>query len=168
MESASTFHEIYGYYYTPIYQEPWFIILASLVGVVLIALLGYLLYKRRYRPLTPWQWALLEMSKLPIATYSCKDDYKKFYFTITTILKTYLEKRYHWDTQDKTDEELATFLHLHGFNTELLENLKKMLQGATWIKFANEEAIKTQVNEDLKTAQLIIKKTIPTKKTSSK
>ncbi len=164
MEPASTFYEIYEYYYIPFYQEPLFIISASVTSIILLGLISYWLYKRKLRPLSPWDWALREIAKIPISTYVAKDDYKKFYFAITTILKTYLEKRYSWDTQDKTDEELATFLQLHGFQPQLLEKLKKMLQGATWIKFANEEAIKTQVDEDLGTAQLIIKKTIPKKK----
>lgn len=164
METNSTFHEIYGYYYTPLYQEPWFIILASLVVLGGIVLICYAIYKRKLKNPTPWEWALKEINKLQLITYSSKNDYKKFYFSITTILKTYLEKRFSWDTQDKTDDELATFLQLHGFNNELLERLKKMLQGAAWIKFANEEAIKTQVDDDFKTAELIIKKTIPVKK----
>ena len=164
MTQASTFYDIYEYYYIPFYQQPLFIVLASIVSIGLLGLVGYWLYKRSFKPISPWDWALSEIAKLPTATYTTKDDYKKFYFAITTILKAYLEKRYNWDTQDKTDEELATFLHLHGFQAQLLEKLKKMLQGATWIKFANEEAIRTQVDEDLGTAQLIIKKTIPTKK----
>lgn len=168
MEQASTFYEIYEYYYIPFYQEPLFIIFASIGTVLLLGLIGYWLYRRKLKPLTPWDWALREIAKLPTTTYATKTDYKKFYFAITTILKTYLEKRYNWDTQDKTDDELATFLQLHGFQPQLLEKLKKMLQGAAWIKFANEEAIRTQVDEDLATAQLIIKKTIPKKKEASR
>ncbi len=107
-----------------------------------------------------------EIVKLRSLTYESKSDYKRFYFTITNVLKSYLEKRYSWDTKDKTDEELSTFLQLHGFNSDLLEGLKKMLMGASWIKFANEDAIKAQFEEDIKTVEIIIKKTIPTKKDS--
>lgn len=166
MEQATTFYDIYEYYYIPVYQELWFILLLIFFGIIIVGLIGFWIYKKRFRPLLPWEWAMQEIVKLRSLTYESKSDYKRFYFTITNVLKSYLEKRYSWDTKDKTDEELSTFLQLHGFNSDLLEGLKKMLMGASWIKFANEDAIKAQFEEDIKTVEIIIKKTIPTKKDS--
>lgn len=86
------------------------------------------------------------------------------YFSLTQILKKYFNLRYQWQTEDKTDDELLLFLQVHNFEHTLLEQLKKIFSSALWIKFANEEALKSQACDDIKNIRNIIQKTIPEEK----
>ncbi len=160
MESTIKFYDIYDYYYTPITDTLWFKI-AVVIGILLLGfLIGYAVFRRRQRQqIAPWVWAQQEIQKLPLKKCTSKDDFKKFYFNLTGIIKEYLQRRYDWKTRSKTDTELITYLEGKDFDASLLESLKKMTQEAEWIKFANEEGIKTQAEKDLVTAQSIIKKT---------
>ena len=90
---------------------------------------------------------------------STKKDFKKLYYSLTTIIKQYLNRRYGWRTRDRTDEELISYLVEQKFEGALLEDLKKMFSGAAWIKFAGEDVIKTQAKKDLEMAIRIINRT---------
>jgi len=156
------FYDIYSYHYVPWHQKPTVVILLGLLIAVLVGGgLVYFFMRRRHYQLQPWEWAYHEISKLRVDAYETKQDYKQFYFDITHIIKTYLHKRYEWDTEDKTDEELLEFLKTKGFNKSLRDNLQKMFEGALWVKFANEQALKNQVVSDLATARTLVKKTEP-------
>ena len=162
MVSNVTFYDIHDYYYLPFQQTLTFKILIITGLMIVGAIIGYIFFKRRYRKkISAWQWALQEISKLSPAQCTTKKNLKDFYFNLTDIIKNYLDKRYDWKTLDKTDTELITLLKKKKFDEQLLKNLQKMLSGAEWVKFANQDVIKTQVEADLKTAQKIIEKTTP-------
>ena len=156
-----SFYEIYGYY-TPAFHHTLFgkcIIALAVLG--LLGLIAYVIYRKNHKPLQPWEWALNELSRLNLESCKNKDDLKKFYFALSTIIKKYLHKHYAWQTEDKTDDELVSFLQNHGFDATSLEMIKKLSEGSLWIKFANESVIRTQAEEDLKIALSIIKQTKP-------
>ena len=164
MEKQLDFYEIYDYYYQPIWQRGYFKLAIAVLIIILGLLCGFLvvkyfLRKRSEKKLLPWEWAQRELNKLSLEKCVGKSDYKKFYFDLTIILKEYLNRRYGWQTQDKTDEELQKYLEDKKFNTALLEGLKKLLGGAVWIKFAGESALKIEAEKDLKIAHEIIDKT---------
>jgi len=162
MEAQSQFFEIYDFYYVPFWQTIYFKIILFLIVFLMLVLIGLKFYLRRKRKIfTAWQWATQELEKLSIDKLVTKKDYKRFYFDLTSIIKEYLKKRYGWNTQDKTDEELGVFLQKKNFDETLLKDLQQMLSGAIWIKFANEDVLKTQSIKDLKLAFKIIEKTVP-------
>ena len=164
MKTDTDFYDIFDYYHIPFWKTVWFKISVGITIFLLIALITYLILKRKKREVTPWEWAAEKIQQLPLEKCLTKADYKKFYFDLTLILKQYLHKRYFWKTEDKTDEELIKYLHKQGFDETLLEALKKMLEGAVWIKFAGNEVIKTQAEADHKIALSLIKKTTPDEK----
>jgi len=156
------FYEIYDYYTTPFYQTTVGKIILILLALCLLgAIVYFVITRRKKRKIEPWEWATHELTHLNLATCKNKDDYKKFYFTLSSIIKKYLHKRYAWQTEDKTDEELVSFLHAQGFELQSLEMIKKMSEGSLWIKFANEDALKTQAETDLATALKIVQQTKP-------
>ena len=161
MKIDTDFYDIFDYYHIPFWQTTWFKVSACVAVLLIIALVIYFIVTRKKRELAPWEWAAEKIQQLPLEKCLTKNDYKKFYFDLTLILKQYLHKRYAWKTEDKTDEELIEYLHKQGFNETLLEALKKMLEGAVWIKFAGNEVIKTQADADYKTALSLVKKTTP-------
>ena len=159
MRDETGFYDIYDYYYTPFVQTIHFKIMILFVVLLFVGLIGFLIWRRKKRRLTSWEWALQEIDTLSVEMCSTKKDFKKLYYSLTTIIKQYLHKRYRWRTREKTDEELICYLVEQKFEESLLEDLKKMFSGAVWIKFAGEDVIKTQAKKDLEMAIRIIHKT---------
>ena len=161
MHNDIEFYDIFDYHEPSFWQTTWFKIVVILTLMALVTLILYLILRRKKKSIHPWQWAQQQLTLLSLEKCSSKNDYKKFYFELTTIIKQYFNKRYGWKTEDKTDEELTEYLGKQGFNETMRDSLKKMLEGAVWIKFAGESVIKTQAEADLKTALIIIEKTTP-------
>jgi len=155
------FYEIYDYYSQPLLEKKSVqISLFSLATIIIVgAVFLYVFFKRRRRPLTDWEIALLALGNLKLEKCVSKNDFKIFYFKITEIFKKYLEKRYGWEVENKTDEELIILLEKQNFHKELLAQVQKILAGALWIKFANQEALKIQAEADLRTIISIIDQT---------
>jgi hypothetical protein len=172
MEKSTDFYEIYEYYYQPLWTTKPFkisilIIALTLLVTVIFFTVRYFIKKKQLAALFPWEWALVKLQKLLPQNCSTKNDFKKFYFELTFIIKNYLQKRYDWNTLDKTDQELIIYLENKNFDKPLLNNLKQMMEGAMEIKFANEYALKTQAETDLKLAYEIVEKTKEYKETTS-
>lgn len=161
MNRETDFYDIFDYYQIPFWQTTYFKVSVILILILIITLVVYLVLKKRKKAFSPWEWAQHKIKQLSLEKCTSKNDYKNFYFDLTLILKQYLNKRYSWDTEDKTDDELIEYLRKKGSKQELQDTLKKMLEGAVWIKFANDDVIKTQAEADLKAALMIIEQTIP-------
>ncbi len=155
------FYEIYDYYSQPLLENK--IVQVSLFSLATIIIVGavflYVFLRRRKRPLTLWEQTLRELGNLKLDKCVSKKDFKIFYFKLTEIFKKYLEKRYGWNVENKTDDELITLLEKQNFDKDLLVQIQKILAGALWIKFANQEALKIQAETDLKTIINIVDQT---------
>ena len=159
MNETVDFYDIYNYYYQPIWSTVYFKIFIGILLLFLILIIVFFILKRGQSALSPWQWAFSRIEKLNPESCENKKDYKLFYFELTSIVKQYLNRRFDWDTNTKTDDELLRYLQKLGFNKELLESLKKMLGGAVFVKFANEQVLKAQAKTDLEVAKTIVLKT---------
>jgi len=165
MDSQDHFYDIYDFYYVSFWQTNFFKIILFLIIFFILAFIFFKIFlKKKRKMLTAWQWAVQELEKLSVDKFVTKKDYKKFYFDLTSIIKIYLQKRYGWATQDKTDEELIEYLQKKNFDETLLKDLQQMLSGALWIKFANEDVLKTQSIKDLKLAFNLVGKTVSSEK----
>lgn len=162
MKSPQDFYEIYDYYYPAWWSHTWVQVGLLLGLLLLVALVLFFILKRKKRQPLPWEWAEEQLKKLTTDNCKNKTDFKKYYFSLTSILKHYFHVRYFWQTDDKTDEELILLLQEQNFAQQQLDQIKKILTGAVWIKFANEEALKSQALEDKAKALDIIEKTKPT------
>lgn len=156
--------DIYDFYQVPFWQTTWFAVSMAVLFVGICVLSYYLITLRRKRVLKPWQVALQKLQALSVDECVTKQDFKKVYFEITVILKYYLQQRYGWNILDKTDDELVLYLTKQKFDELMLTGLTKLLSGATWIKYANQVALKTQVTTDLLMVISFIQKTIPAEK----
>jgi hypothetical protein len=162
-DQTQDFYEIYDYYTQPLLEKKSVqISLISLAAIAVVAAIFlYIFLRRKKRQLTSWEIALNELERLDLAKCINKSDFKSFYFKLTKIFKKYLERRYDWKTENKTDDELVVLMEKQKFNKELLEQIQKILAGALWIKFANQEALKIQAESDLKTIINVIHQTKP-------
>ncbi len=161
MQTPQEFYDIYDYCYPPWWTQTWAQIAIIAGAIVLVGLVILFIRMRKKQPILPWEWAEEQLKKLSCETCKNKADFKSFYFSLTSILKRYFHIRYFWQTEDKTDEELILLLHEQNFDYHQLECLKKIFSGAVWIKFANEEALKSQALEDKAKALEIVDKTKP-------
>lgn len=162
MNNNIEFYDIFDYYTPPFHQTTLGKVVITISLLIALALIVcFVLWRRKKKALTPWQWAYKELELLTVEKCTCKDDYKKLYFHMSRILKQYLHKRYVWATEDKTDDELIPYLERQKFDSKLLEMLKPMVDGAQWIKFANESVLRNQAAKDHATALFIIEQTTP-------
>ncbi len=159
MKKTVDFCDVYDYYYIPFWQTSWFVITIAMVTVCIIVCCVVLWLRRKPKNASPWEWALQELTKLAHTKCNNKEDYKRFYFALSDIVKAYLHKRYSWNTRDKTDPELIEYLKLQQFDPHLIESLEKIGQEALFIKFANVEALKSQAEEDLQAIRTLIGRT---------
>ena len=158
------FYEIYDYYTQPLLEKTS--VQISLITIAIIAIVSltvfFIMLRRRKIALTFWEIALRDLAQLKPEKCSDKNDFKNFYFKLTNIFKKYLDIRYDWQTITKTDEELIKHLANQNFNQEMLTQIQKILEGALWVKFANQDALKLQAEADLKIITQIIERTRPT------
>lgn len=148
--------EIYEFYEPSLLDNLWVRCGIGILIVLLITGIVYLILKRRRRPLTPGQTALQTLKLLASKDFSNKKEVKKAYFAITSAIKQYLHKQFNLRTIDKTDDELIALLTAEKFHEPTQEAFKKIHHNALWVKFANYDLIKTQVEIDLAEAQNLI------------
>jgi hypothetical protein len=161
MAPVEFYEEIYDYYTRPFWQTTWFYVLITIVTSALIVLGIYLLMRHKKKPLTAWDWALGELKKTTPAHCTHKEDFKKFYFQLTAIIKMYLYRRFGWQIQDKTDTELVLFLEQQAFDRTIIDMLEKVSEGALWVKFANMDVLKSQAEADWKSIVAMVERTTP-------
>lgn len=163
MNKSLEFYEAYGYISEPLWESVYFRIFVYSLIFIFAGLVFFFLYrylkKRKKKKLTAGDWAILKLNKINIGKYKTKQDFKKFYFDITEILKKYFYKRYNWFVIDKTDKEFIEFLRSKEFDQSLLEKLDTIFNDAIFIKFAAQEAFKPQAKKDLKFLYELINKT---------
>jgi hypothetical protein len=162
--NADNFYDIYDYVYVPLYKTSLFFWFSCIFGILIVGVICYFVIrffiKRKLeKEMTADFWALRELQKLNLHGLKNQDDFKKFYFDLTFIIKRYLKKRYGWSTVDKTDEELIRYLEYKKFDPNLLESLKNFMSGALWVKFAGEDALKMQAEKDLKMTYQMVQRT---------
>jgi len=159
------FYEIYEFYYVPFWKSKPFtisasVILGCLILFVLYKLIKYL-KKRGDKPLTIWQIAERELLDLDPSELTSKDEFKRFYFKLSEVLKGYLSKRYSFNLEDKTDDEIETYLRSKLFDTQMTKDLIEILHGSRFVKFAGEEALPARAKEDWEKGLGIVSDTIP-------
>ena len=89
------------------------VIIAILVGLGIIIFIGYRLAKRLRRiremikPLPPpWEEALAAINRIPVQDWLTNNLIKRYYYTISEILKRYLERRFLFPAVEQTTTEL--------------------------------------------------------------
>lgn len=159
-------YDIYGIWHQPFWQTMWFkYVYVSLISLALFLFgifVGYKLFiKIRKKKYTAWERALMQLEQLKKKSFRTREDAKEAYSEITAILKTYLSDRYGWPVATATDDELAMYVQSSPMSEDLTQQIKVTLSGAVIIKFANQDALESQVINDIDRAIKIIQVTIP-------
>lgn len=163
-------YDIYGLWYVPFWQTNTFkYVVIGLGCVMLTFILWHLIkkYRAKKTQVPAWEQALQKLTAVKNKTLLSPEHCELFYVEITNIIKEYLQGRYQYDVHHKTDQELITFLRSKKFDTLLVDEVEAVLSGALVVKFAHEQVIKDQLEQDFNKTVAVIKRTIPTQKQPS-
>lgn len=142
------------------YQPPWFIrYFFLLIGVGIIGISGFLLYrwyKKRFSKRKNYGQIALEN----LAELDCK-NHKSFYFSLTALLKKYLSARYGTDLNGKTDQEMVEYFDTNKFIDGHVEDLKKIFNVTTAVKFSDQDVHDSILQEHLFLSIQVVKNTMP-------
>lgn len=159
------FYDIYSTWYVPFWQRPWFFWTCIGLAVITVVLISWYLiktYRARKKVAVPyWQEALNQLETLKQRNVATVAQGSVFYAKLTIILKQYIQQRYGFDVCGKTDDETIVLLERMQFNPSKLDQLKPLLQGSLYIKFANAQAAQQQIEKDLQDAVNFIKNNMP-------
>lgn len=149
MKQTQSSFEIYDFYEPSLFDNIWIrygiFIFLTLITVSIL----YWFFKKKKKTLSPGQVALQELQALTLQDFSNKKKVKTAYFAITSVIKRYLHDQWQLAAQDKTDDELIKLLEEKSFHVPTGEAFKKIHHNALWVKFANYDLIKTQVEQDI-------------------
>ncbi len=150
-------------------------ILLGIIGTAVLVIAGLRLY-RRYRrvrlcgaPLPdPWDEALAALGAIPASEWLTKGQVKRYYYTVSEVLKRYLTRRFNFPAIDQTTTEIIRSLKLqHGNKAQdrvpksTVEEFGRFFQQADLVKYAKYVPPPTETAAALSTARGLVQATIP-------
>jgi hypothetical protein len=153
----------------PQIQFPNFLPIWIILGILAAAWLGYIGWRlyRRYRrimlygtPLPdPWDEALTALDKVPADDWLASGHFKRYYYTVSEVLKRYLTRRFGFPALDQTTTEI-----LRAMKTTKIperEGFGEFFQRADMVKYAKFVPPLADMETVLPTARELVKATIP-------
>lgn len=162
-------YDIYTVWHVPFWQTAIFKgVVALVVGAILLVLLarGARWLIRITKRKSYWQQALDDLAAIKKNYGDEIQDSKKFYSEIIAVLKHYFSQRFGCDFAGKTDYESILFLQSIDFNKEHVQVLEELVMAGSMVKFANQQALQDQVEQDWKRCCLLIQATAPSQQKS--
>lgn len=155
--------DIYGMWHVPWWQTTAFysflacVAFAGVIGSIWL-LIGR--FKRNKKSITPWDLALKQLEKIHQQGMSPEHS-KFFYESIITILREYVHNRFGLETYGKTDQELLEYLATQNLSDSLVEAISSIVQGSILVRFAQEQVVQQQMEQDFIKAVSLVKHSIP-------
>ena len=159
-------YENYGIWHIPFWQTTTFYIIVGIaISLLFMLLLWFIIRKycigKGKQNIPTWVVTLRKLEELKKQNIATVASGKMFYLATTAILKQYLEQRYGFDLQGKTDTEVINYLKRENAPSELVQDIESIFAGSEMIKFANMQAAQEQINNDFERSIALIKRTIP-------
>jgi len=153
----------------PQIQFPNFLPIWIILGILAATGLGYLGWRlyRRYRrimlygtPLPdPWDEALAALDKVPADDWLASGHFKRYYYTVSEVLKRYLTRRFGFPALDQTTTEIVRSMKLA--RTPEREGFGEFFQRADMVKYAKFVPPATEAAAVVSTARELVKATTP-------
>ncbi|HTW92837.1 MAG TPA: hypothetical protein VMH22_14190 [bacterium] len=153
----------------PQVQFPNFLPIWIILGILAAAGLGYVgwrLYQRYRRiklygtPLPdPWVEALAALDKVPADDWLASGHFKRYYYTVSEVLKRYLTRRFGFPALDQTTTEILRAMK--AAKTPEREGFGDFFQRADMVKYAKFVPPATEAAEVIATARELVKVTTP-------
>lgn len=145
----------------PVFPYPlWMVLLAGAVALAVLVLLGWLLWRLIFkkgpgRELTPRERARAELALLKSREFETYE----FGVQISDVLRTYLEEQFGLKARTATSLEFLGQIRNHqGFTEEEKESLKQFLETVDLIKFARQDAAKSELERLFASAEGVVNK----------
>ncbi len=153
----------------PQIQFPNFLPIWIILGFLAAAGLGYTGWRlyRRYRriklygaPLPdPWDEALAALDKVPVEDWLASGHFKRYYYTVSEVLKRYLTRRFGFPALDQTTTEILR--SMKAARTPEREGFGEFFQRADMVKYAKFVPPASEAGEVVATARALVKATTP-------
>jgi len=143
------------------------------VVILLLALIGYLLYKKFKKPVEEvrivkkappipiYIQALKALDQLSSKKLWQQGQIKEYHSEITEIIRKYFEERYHFNSLEMTSAESMIVLNRVMDNEKMINITGKFLANADMVKFAKFVPLPSVNDEMMKQAYDIVEKTKP-------
>ena len=157
MQQEVQLYDIYGMWHVPFWQTTWFFIAMILLACFVFSAILFLLYTRfakKKKKLPAWQVAMhaLEQLKADPSTSSGQSfsvaRSEQFYVGLTALLKTYISERDATDLRSSTDQQIIGYLEDLALSDVQKEQLTRIFGAGQMIKFANQDAVQQQMQDD--------------------
>lgn len=141
----STYHDIREIIDVPVEKTPWWYWVAAALSAILLGVLIWLwIQSRKRKPvvttqakssLTALEDALRELQELQTQALPEKGEWKKYYSALTTIVKTYAERKFQTGYLQKTTDEILVAFDPK-LSRDTLGETAETLRIADAVKFA--------------------------------
>ncbi len=157
-------YDVYDIIEQSYWQKEWFFF-ASLGLLVAFFLFIFLWRRRAHRLLlksmiNPWEYAEQQLNQLVVPEGLLQEEHKKFYSSLTHLLKQYLHHRYLLD-EGNTDQELIEALKKKMIDAVALRQLHMIIHHAFTVKFAHSTAPFEHMSKDKAAAYEVVALTKP-------
>ncbi|MBE0432080.1 hypothetical protein IBX73_01290 [candidate division WOR-3 bacterium] len=125
-------------------EFPNFLPLIIAAAMIAAAVIGYAAYRylRRLtkvrageKPLPPpWIEAIIALENIPAGDWLARGLFKKYYYSMSEILKRYLERRYGFNAAEETTSEIVASLKVHKIPQR--EEFSRFFTRADMVKYA--------------------------------
>lgn len=147
-------------------KNTWCITLLLLISCVLFA--GYELRfiqrkpivsikKEQKQKLSPHEWAQKKLGEMGA---NSKLDVKTFYTALTDILRTYMQRRYHFSANEMTSTEIIKEL-VQRKDDKMLDELRRLFTTADLVKFAKQDVSQDERNKGVSIVEDYIRISTP-------
>jgi len=113
------------------------------------------------KPDPPYIVALNRLNQLKEKRLWQKQLYKQYYTELTDILRTYLEHQFNIPALESLSSEIILYLEKNNFDSNLIKNMKALLETADMVKFAKATPLGDENDWHLKNAFLFVEQTMP-------
>jgi hypothetical protein len=146
--------------------------LLILPTVALLAAGGFLYYRRRARGLAlpeipeelkkpAWEVALLELDSLRECDLLKKKEIKRYFTTLSDIIRKYIQRRFEFPALDRTTEEIRGEMKRARLDQSIRELVTGLLFFCDLVKFAKYVPSNGEIEESLNQAYSIVNLTKP-------
>jgi len=107
----------------------------------------------------PWDEALAALDKVPAEDWLASGHFKRYYYTVSEVLKRYLTRRFGFPALDQTTTEILRAMK--AAKTPEREGFGEFFQSADMVKYAKFVPPLVEMEAVLPTARELIKATTP-------